>query len=149
MRYISKLTNEELKSLLFILTQVPEEGFVSIEITRRTNEIELYGVVDWKLQDGNSIWHTTTGITYYLTDFHLDELFGIDIPEDKFLFFMRKRFGFGYTLNRFWYTLNCIVHNIGRLLLRQTGKKEVYKPKLSTERMREVMRHEMDKLTYD
>lgn len=101
MRYISKLTNEELKSLLFILTQVPEEGFVSIEITRRTNEIELYGVVDWTRQDGNSIRHTITGITYYLTDFHLDELFGIDIPEDKFLSFMRKRFGFGYTFNRF------------------------------------------------
>ena len=124
MRYISKLTNEELKSLLFILTQVPEEGFVSIEITRRTNEIELYGVVDWTRQDGNSIRHTITGITYYLTDFHLDELFGIDIPEDKFLSFMRKRFGFGYTFNRFWYTLNCIVHNIGRLLLWQTGKKK-------------------------
>lgn len=117
MRYISKLTNKELKSLLFTLTQVPEEGFVSIEIERCTNEIELYGVVDWKLQDGNSIWHTKTGITYYLTDFHLDELFGIDIPEDKFLSFMRKRFGFGYTLNR-------IVHNIGRLLLWQTGKKK-------------------------
>ena len=28
-------------------------------------------------------------------------------------------------------------------------KKEVYKPKPITERMREVIRHEMDKLTYD
>lgn len=133
MRYISKLTNEELKSLLFTLTQVPEEGFASIETKRRTNEIELYGVVDWKRQDGNSIRHTITGITYYLTDFHLDELFGIDIPEDKFLAFMRKRFGFGYTLN-------CIVHNIGRFLLWQTGKKEVYKPKPITEGKRNIIK---------
>lgn len=106
MRYVNQLTDEELKSLLLIFTEVPEEGFKSIEIKRFANEIELYGLVDWERDNG--MRHTITGKTYYLTDFHLGELFGIDVPEDKFLAFMQERFGFEYTLSR-------INHNRGEI----------------------------------